>query len=121
MLSGEQAKALLEEFERSGRGWFWETDRLGSITYVSETLAAQLGHKAADLIGTAFSGMIAKSGSTDRDNQRSLGFHFSARTAFSDMAVRAALEVEERWWSISAGRSSRISASSWAFAAMDRT
>jgi len=101
VLSGEQAKALLEEFERSGRGWFWETDRLGSITYVSETLAAQLGDRAVDLIGTPFSGIIAASGSTDRDNQRSLGFHFSARTAFSDMAVRAALEAEERWWSIS--------------------
>jgi diguanylate cyclase (GGDEF)-like protein len=101
-LSGEQAKALLEEFERAGRGWFWETDRGGNIRYISETLAAQLGRKAIDLFGAPFTDLIAASPTgTDRENQRTLGFHFSARTAFSDMAVRAALDAEERWWSIS--------------------
>ena len=101
-LSGEQAKALLEEFERAGRGWFWESDRTGKITYISETLAAQIGCKAIDLFGIPFADLIAASkAGTDGENQRTLGFHFSARTPFSDMAVRAALESEERWWSIS--------------------
>ncbi len=101
-LSGEQAKALLEEFERSGRGWFWETDRTGNITYISETLAAKFERRAVELMGTPFSSLLAASGTgTDRDNQRTLGFHFSARTSFSDMAVRAAVDEEERWWSIS--------------------
>jgi diguanylate cyclase (GGDEF)-like protein len=101
-LTGEQAKALLEEFERAGRGWFWESDRSGKITYISETLAAQIGCKAIDLFGMPFADLIAASKTgTDSENQRTLGFHFSARTAFSEMAVRAALETEERWWSIS--------------------
>jgi diguanylate cyclase (GGDEF)-like protein len=101
-LSGEQAKALLEEFEQAGRGWFWETDRTGKITYISETLAVQIGCKAIDLFGMPFTDLIAASKTgTDGENQRTLGFHFSARTAFSDTAVRAALETEERWWSIS--------------------
>ncbi len=102
VLSGEQAKALLEEFERSGRGWFWETDRSGNITYVSETLAAQLGHKTADLFGTPFLGddrgvparpittISARSASTSRPAPPS-------RT----WPVRAAIEAQERWWSIS--------------------
>lgn len=102
VLSGEQAKALLEEFERSGRGWFWETDRTGHLTYISETLAAQLGRKPSELLATPFSGLLATSNSSaDRDNHRTLGFHFSTRTGFADMAVRAAVEGEERWWSIS--------------------
>ncbi|MBO9580691.1 MAG: EAL domain-containing protein [Sphingobium sp.] len=101
-LSGERAKALLEEFEQAGRGWFWETDRTGKISYISETLAAQVGRQAIDLFGTPFADLIAASGTgADSENQRTLGFHFSARTAFSDMAVRAALDGEERWWSIS--------------------
>jgi len=101
-LSGEQARALLEEFEQAGRGWFWETDRTGKISYISETLAAQVGRQPAGLFGMPFADLIAASGTgTDSENQRTLGFHFSARTAFSDMAVRAALEGEERWWSIS--------------------
>ncbi|HEY1125885.1 MAG TPA: EAL domain-containing protein [Sphingobium sp.] len=101
-LSGEQAKALLEEFEAAGRGWFWETDRSGKISYISDTLAAQIGCKAGELFGTAFADLIAASGmGTDGESQRTLGFHFSARTAFSDMAVRAALANEERWWSVS--------------------
>ncbi|MBO9670008.1 MAG: EAL domain-containing protein [Sphingobium sp.] len=101
-LSGEQAKALLEEFEQAGRGWFWETDRTGKISYISETLATQVGRQATDLFGMPFADLIAASGmGTDSENQRTLGFHFSARTAFSDMAVRAAIEGEERWWSVS--------------------
>ena len=101
-LNGEQAKALLEEFEQAGRGWFWETDRTGKISYISDTLAAKLGCRAGDLFGRAFADLIASSGiGNDGENQRTLGFHFSARTAFSDMAVRAAIENEERWWSIS--------------------
>ncbi len=100
-LSGDQAMALLEDFERSGHGWFWETDRAGKLTYVSATLAATLGRNVADLVGTPFTSLIAAGSGTERESQRTLGFHFSARTGFSDIAVRAALADEERWWSLS--------------------
>jgi diguanylate cyclase (GGDEF)-like protein len=102
VLSGEQAKALLADFEKSGRGWFWETDRNGALTYISETLAAQFGARAEALIGRPLIELMAlPPPGSELDGQRSLTFHFSARTGFSDISVLAALSHEERWWSIS--------------------
>jgi len=100
-LTGERAKALLIDFERAGHGWFWETDRTGAIVYISERLATQIRARAQDLIGTPFSSLIAtaESGAALEDG-RTLGFHFSARTSFSEITVRAST-AEERWWSIS--------------------
>ncbi len=101
-LSGDQARALLMEFEAAGRGWFWETDRNGSITYVSETLARQFGHSTAELVGTSFTALVGSTGTGNlADEQRSLGFHFSARTGFSEVSVAAESADGERWWSIS--------------------
>ncbi len=101
-LRGEQALALLNEFERSGQGWFWETDRSGAITYISETLAQGLGSRADDLIGRPMGSLVRPSeGEGEAEGKRTLGFHLSARSAFSEIAVRAAIEHEERWWSIS--------------------
>ena len=31
----DQVLALAYEYEKSGQGWFWETDRRGMLTYVS--------------------------------------------------------------------------------------
>jgi diguanylate cyclase (GGDEF)-like protein len=102
VLTGEQAKALLADFEKSGHGWFWETDRNAQLTYISETLAAQLGCKAFDLIGKPIVDLMAQPPSgTGHEGQRSLAFHLSARTAFSDISVLAAHTRDERWWSIS--------------------
>lgn len=101
-LRGEQALALLNEFERSGQGWFWETDRTGAITYISDTLAEGLGKRADDLIGMPMGSLVQPSdGEGEAEGKRTLGFHLSARSAFSEIAVRAAIEHEERWWSIS--------------------
>ncbi|MBO9574444.1 MAG: EAL domain-containing protein [Sphingobium sp.] len=101
-LSGPQARALLHDFERAGRGWFWETDRTGKISYVSDTLAAQLGCKASDLAGVPFTSLLAIPEAGDgNEEQRTLNFHFSARTPFSDISVRAAVDEEDCWWSVS--------------------
>jgi diguanylate cyclase (GGDEF)-like protein len=35
------------------------------------------------------------------ESERSLAFHLSARSAFQELAVRAALDGEPRWWSVS--------------------
>ncbi|MCE7796112.1 EAL domain-containing protein [Sphingobium sufflavum] len=112
-MRGEQALALLTDFEEAGQGWFWESDRAGRLTYVSETLAAKLGRTVAELIGQPVAVMIdqdADSRSAGRagigagghagDGQRTVGFHLSARASFADMPVRAAT-AEECWWSLS--------------------
>jgi diguanylate cyclase (GGDEF)-like protein/PAS domain S-box-containing protein len=101
-LRGRRAQRLLNEYERSGRGWFWETDRQGCLTYISDTLAHSLDRQAADLVGRSITDLITSGEERQRgDGERTLGFHLSARTGFSEISVRAAVPGEERWWAIS--------------------
>jgi diguanylate cyclase (GGDEF)-like protein len=100
-LRGRRAERLLNEHERSGRGWFWETDRQGCLTYISETLAGSLEVKAKDLVGRFFTDLIAQGERQRGDGERTLGFHLSARSSFADIAVRASMPEKERWWAIS--------------------
>jgi diguanylate cyclase (GGDEF)-like protein len=100
-MRGEKALALLTDFEDAGQGWFWESDRTGRLTYVSQALAVGLGKSAPELIGEPVAILIDQENDDGPANgQRTVGFHLSARTAFSDMPVRAA-SVEECWWSLS--------------------
>ncbi|WP_260483595.1 putative bifunctional diguanylate cyclase/phosphodiesterase [Sphingomicrobium flavum] len=92
-----QALRFVTEFESSGRGWFWETDSQGTLTYVSGQLANDFGCSTEDLLGRQFIELIA---ADDADEERSLGFHLSAKFPFSDMVVKSALE-DESYWSIS--------------------
>jgi len=98
---GRRAERLLNEHERSGRGWFWETDRQGCITYISETLAESLGVKSKELLGRALTDLISQGERQRGDGERTLGFHLSARSSFSEIAVRVAMSEEERWWAVS--------------------
>ena len=100
-LGAKRADRLLQEYEQSGRGWFWETDRQGCIAYISATLENTLHLPAGSLIGRPITEIVCPGDRQDGDGERTLGFHLSARTAFSDIAVRAALVEDERWWSIS--------------------
>ncbi|MEC3909928.1 EAL domain-containing protein [Sphingobium sp. CR2-8] len=100
-LRAQRSDRLLQEHERSGRGWFWETDRLGCLTYISDTLAQSLGLSADTLIGRQITDLVKPGDKKQGDGERTLGFHLSARTGFADLAVCAALAREERWWSIS--------------------
>ena len=95
-----RAEEILTDYEQTGRGWFWETDRRGLITYVSGTVEQVLGRRAENLIGRPFTDLFHLDGD-DLEGERTLNFHLSARSAFTDLAVRAANAKEERWWSIS--------------------
>ncbi len=99
-----KASLLLTEFEASGRGWFWETDTGGCLTYISAELAEALGHERSSLLGRPFTELVLNGGDDDINSprgERTLGFHLSARIAFSDVAVRAAQTNDVRWWSLS--------------------
>jgi diguanylate cyclase (GGDEF)-like protein/PAS domain S-box-containing protein len=96
----EKARRFVADFEASGRGWFWETNADGALTYVSEPLAAHLGLNAAELVGRRFEDVLLLD-SADRDeSRRTLGFHLSARFPFSDAVVRAPTG-DDVWWSLS--------------------
>jgi diguanylate cyclase (GGDEF)-like protein/PAS domain S-box-containing protein len=96
----ERARTLLIEYEQTGQGWFFETDRHSMIAYVSEPVARVLGYEPEGLIGQPLTTMFdLASGASEKE--RTLPFHLSARSTFTELPVRAALEGEERWWSIS--------------------
>ncbi len=97
----QRALNLMRDFERAGRGWFWETDRHGQLVYVSPTVAAKLGRPLSDLIGRPFTDIIRKRIGKDESEERTLGFSLSSRTPFKELTVQAAVPGEERWWSIS--------------------
>lgn len=96
-----RAERLLAEYEQTGLGWFWETDRRGTISYLSSPICRLLGRKADELIGKPFTDLFILDES-NREGERTLNFHLSARSSFNELAVRAATPDEhERWWSVS--------------------
>ncbi len=95
-----RAEDILNEYEETGQGWFWETDRRGLLTYVSHAVARVLGRgRAENLLACPFIELFDLDAS-GLDGERTLSFHLSARSSFKELAVRAAAS-EERWWSIS--------------------
>jgi len=95
--AAQRASRFIEEFEQTGRGWFWETTGRGALSYVSEHLSACLQTAAEDLIGKPFTELI---GADEGGSERTLGFHLSARLPFTDVTVRANTAAET-WWSLS--------------------
>jgi diguanylate cyclase (GGDEF)-like protein len=99
--NARRAARFIEEFEQSGRGWFWETSGRGALSYVSEHLAAHFKTSADDLIGRPFTELIGTDDRADTDaSERTLGFHLSARLPFTDITVPANTSAEI-WWSLS--------------------
>ncbi len=96
-----RASAILTDFENTGNGWFWETDRQNKITYLSERTAKVLDRDITDLIGKPVSVLIDASQQRDENQERTLNFHLTTRAPFNELNVRVATEEEDRWWSIS--------------------
>jgi diguanylate cyclase (GGDEF)-like protein len=96
-----RAEGLLQEFENSGKGWFWETTREGALSYISDSVAQGLGRNTVDLLDRPFTDLISTE-STDGSatSERTLGFYLSSHVAFQDLIVRAKTK-NETCWSIS--------------------
>jgi diguanylate cyclase (GGDEF)-like protein len=101
-LDAEARKTLhfVDEFENSGRGWFWETNAEATLSYVSRQLADDFGCEPEALLGRQFTDLL----SVDSDpanpfgeESKTLGFHLSARFPFSDVVVRPASEQDVHW------------------------
>ena len=100
-LDHEAHKALhfVNEFENSGRGWFWETNSQGTLSYVSQQLADDFQTGPETLLGRQFTTLLSVDASSDNSirEERTLGFHLSARFPFSDVIVRAATNDDVHW------------------------
>jgi diguanylate cyclase (GGDEF)-like protein/PAS domain S-box-containing protein len=96
----DRAEALLQEFESSEKGWFWETGRDGTLSYISDSVARVLGREPGDLVGRAFTDLIStETADGSATSERTLGFYLSSHVAFQDLIVRAKTK-NEIWWSI---------------------
>jgi diguanylate cyclase (GGDEF)-like protein/PAS domain S-box-containing protein len=96
-----QALLLLRDYEASGLGWFWSSDSEGRITYASDCVAKGVGCTRSELLGRPVQSLFILERDEDDPRERTLPLILSARKTFSDLQVRAAIENEEIWWSIS--------------------
>ncbi|MGP7795986.1 EAL domain-containing protein [Sphingomonas sp. CLY1604] len=102
---GRLAAKMIAEFESQGTGWFWEADRHGRLSYISAKVAAELRQTGSDPIGRALIDVF-RMDSAAPGTERTLAFHLSSRTSFSDYMVCAADQPTgdsepDHWWSIS--------------------
>jgi len=95
-----RARDILADYEETRQGWFWETDRRALLTYVSAPIAEALGKWPDQLIGQPLVELFDLA-DTGQEGERTLQFHFTARSAFQELPVHAAIPGEERWWSVS--------------------
>ncbi|HZU50620.1 MAG TPA: EAL domain-containing protein [Sphingomicrobium sp.] len=94
----KKALNFVDEFENSGRGWFWETDALGTLSYVSGQLAEDFECEPQALLGRQFTDLVSvDNGSEAIEEGKTLGFHLSARFPFSDVVVRPASQQDVHW------------------------
>ena len=95
-----RAEEILSDYEQTGQGWFWETDRRGLLVYVSPTIGEVLRMPQGRLLGRPLTELFDPT-EQGLDGERSLAFHLTARSPFLDLTLRAASRSEERWWSVS--------------------
>lgn len=100
-MEGAFAAKMIAEFEDQGTGWFWEVDRDGRIVYISARVADAIAGFGPAPLGRALTEVFHMDSATPA-TERTLAFHLSSRTSFSDYSVRAAQDdAGERWWSMS--------------------
>jgi len=95
-----RARDILADYEHTGQGWFWETDRRSLLTYISEPVAKLIGVPTHKLIGQPLIKLFDLENSGE-EGERTMLFHLSARSSFKELAVHAAAQDDERWWSVS--------------------
>lgn len=94
--------ALLDCVEDMGLGWFWATDALGRLTYLSESAASQFGDIDGGILGSSLSSLFSTDTDIDGEEKaRPLGFLISTRNAINELPVRVVNEQRVIWWSIS--------------------
>lgn len=98
--SSKDALLLLQNFEESGRGWFWSTDAEGRITYLSASVCQKLGKSCDELSGKDFVELFLKPDSSE-DRQRTLPWVLMRQSKFDDLALQASETEEEIWWAVS--------------------
>ena len=95
-----EAVLLLRDYEQSGQGWFWSTDAQGRVAYISDCVAKAMG-VTGGLTGRPFASLFNLERDQDDAVERTLPLILSGHKTFSGLALRAAIDGDEVWWSIS--------------------
>ena len=99
--ASRDAMLLLQNFEESGRGWFWSTDAEGKVTYLTDSVCELLGQPLDALIGTSFINLFRQSDDA-AGHQRTLPFILRKQSKFDDLPLQAAKPGEDEvWWAVS--------------------
>jgi diguanylate cyclase (GGDEF)-like protein len=93
--AAHKAGRFVEDFEASGRGWFWETDADGGLTYVSAELARQLCLAREALAGRRLADILRLD--ENEGEGKDLDFHLVSRFPFDDLLVRPPGGGETSW------------------------
>lgn len=100
-LAERQALRLLAKYEESGKGWFWETRRDGSLSYLSAKIGTAMANfgvyplSLSDLVDSDTS--LAEEAS-----ERSLSFYLASRIPFEGLVLKAKGQ-DDLWWSLTGG------------------
>jgi len=96
--ASEDCSRFARLFEDSGKGWFWEVDGAGCVTYFSGfegksgESASLVGRRLADLATDCWDEAGEGIGS-----ERTLGFYLSRALPFTDLTVRSAENPDLLW------------------------
>ncbi|MEP9400754.1 EAL domain-containing protein [Sphingomonas silueang] len=91
----DRAQRLVREAEDHGPTWFWQTDRAGRVTYLSDKIAAAFAAHGIDAPGMALTDLVRIAGDGGDGSERTIAYHLNARTAFADYAVTPAMRSGE--------------------------
>jgi diguanylate cyclase (GGDEF)-like protein len=92
----EVVRLMLNEFETNGSEWLFEFDETGKLSFASTRFAEALRRPVDQVIGHRWTEFIS-------DAEAARPLFDAARNAqpFRDVIIRAVIEGEERWWSLS--------------------
>ncbi|WP_454886472.1 EAL domain-containing protein [Sphingomonas oryzagri] len=96
----EDPLALVQNFERSGQGWFWSTDATGCLSYLTDSLAETLGVDPATVIGSAFSDHFMRC-DEGAEISRNLPFIMARRSNFERLMLCTVNQADKRCWLVS--------------------
>ncbi|MBA4164755.1 MAG: GGDEF domain-containing protein [Erythrobacter sp.] len=92
---------LLDSFEKAGLGWFWATDALGRLIYLSESAIAKIGSERDQVLGKPLGDLFRTEADEGSDkSERPLRFLLGARNSISQLCVRVNSGKADCWWEI---------------------
>lgn len=94
-------RSFLHSFEDNGKDWFWQTDEIGRLNYMSPVLGSLTGYNSdseitlIDLLRNRFNKTVEQ-----RSALRVIDFNMAACLPFNEVAFSITVDSTERWLSL---------------------